>query len=50
MPFAQNILNTDSLEPTSLNGREMLRIVFRRISQKSSHRYRRILKGSLHQD
>jgi putative ATP-dependent DNA ligase len=44
------LIACDEISETRLKGRIMQRIVFRRIYQKSSHRYRRILQGYLHQD
>jgi putative ATP-dependent DNA ligase len=46
----QVLLRRDGAEPCRLYGRDMLKIRFRRIYQKSTHRYRRILNGHLHQD
>ncbi len=43
-------IKTDDIEPAMVKGREMLRIRFRRIYHKSTHRFRRILKGHLHED
>ncbi len=43
-------IRTDDMEPVMIKGREMLRVRFRRIYQKSTHRFRRILKGHLHED
>ncbi|MBS3731854.1 MAG: RNA ligase [Desulfobacterales bacterium] len=40
----------DSRKPVRIIGRELLRIDFRRIYQKSSQRFKRILKGHLHTD
>lgn len=44
------LIKRDEMGPVEINGRKMLRVGFRRVYQKSSHKYRRILKGHLHQD
>ena len=44
------LIRYDGITPATVQGREMLRVDFRRVYQKSSHRYRRILRGHLHQD
>ncbi len=44
------LIKCDEMSESRLNHRDMLKIRFRRVYQKSTHRYKRILKGHLHQD
>ena len=44
------LIRRDHTEAVRLNNRDMFRIVFRRVYQKSTQRCKRILKGYLHQD
>jgi putative ATP-dependent DNA ligase len=44
------LIKCDEIREAKLKNRPMLKIVFRRVYQKSTHRYKRILKGHLHQD
>lgn len=44
------VVAEDERETVRLNGRRMHRIRFRRVFQKSTDRYRRMLKGYAHQD
>lgn len=44
------LVECDSKKEVSVLGRPMIRIDFRRVYQKSTHRYKRILKGHLHRD
>lgn len=44
------LIACDSKKEVRILGRQMLRIDFRRIYQKSTQRYKRILKGYLHKD
>ncbi len=47
---AHVLIKCDSMHPAKIHGRHMVEVHFRRVYQKSSHRYRRILNGHLHQD
>ncbi len=44
------LLKEDNVVPGSAFGRDMLRVDFRRVFQRSSHRYRLMLGGYLHAD
>jgi putative ATP-dependent DNA ligase len=44
------LIKLDDMTEARLKNRNMVKIVFRRVYQKSTHRYKRILKGYLHQD
>lgn len=44
------LISCDSKKEVRIMGRQMLRIDFRRVYQKSTHRYKRISKGHLHKD